>query len=308
MNQTETKLERRSRLHVMVSNGCSNRCVFCLENTRLRRQATFGDPHRILEEFPDRSAVLFTCGEPTLHPDLVDFVSHARELGYEEIELVTNGRRLAEAAYARHLLEAGLTGLTISVHSHRPEIHNRITGRRSFLQTLAGIQNVGSLRDPRVTDLRINTVICRLNLDDLPTTVRFFASVSPDVINLNFVEPTGRAARRFSALVPRMSEVSAQLRRIERAPASVREVVVTGMPPCVLPARWVRSGNREIIHLWDGASFLELQANRRQLFGPPCRECLSRPTCDGVWEIYARQHGWGEFRARSKLNPDGRTT
>jgi molybdenum cofactor biosynthesis enzyme MoaA len=294
----------------MVSHGCSNRCVFCLEDGGLRRTADFGDPLRIMETFGERDAVLFTCGEPTLNPALVDWIDRARELGYREIELVTNGRRLADPDYARALLEAGLTGVTVSIHAHRPEVHNRITGRRSFLQSLAGLQNLIQLKkqpqthqrrtaeESRSLDVRLNTVICRLNLPDLTATVAFFRAQGPDVINLNFIEPLGRAERRFDALVPKMSTVATEISHLPKPDLdaeTLREIVVTGMPPCVLPARWVQSGRRETIFMWDGHAFVELKANRRQIFGPPCAACRWRPRCDGVWKRYIEKHGWAEF-------------
>jgi hypothetical protein len=121
------------------------------------------------------------------------------------------------------------------------------------------------------------------------------------VINLNFVEPTGKAAARFADLVPRMKEVSPHLARL-RKPDEIREIVVTGMPPCVLPPRWVRSGNREIIHLWNGERFVELKANRGQIFGPPCDACSSRASCDGIWRAYADRYGWEEMSAMPREN------
>lgn len=51
--------------------------------------------------------VIFTGGEPTLRPDLVDLLNHAERLGMVT-GLLTNGRRLADSAYLDALLQAGL--------------------------------------------------------------------------------------------------------------------------------------------------------------------------------------------------------
>ncbi len=289
----EPSPSRRVRLHIMVSRHCPNQCAFCLEDAREREQADFGDPEAILEAFPRREAVLFTCGEPTLHPRLVELVRRASELGYLEIELVTNGRLLGREGLAARLVSAGLTGVTVSIHSHRPEVHDRLTGRRSFLQTLAGLRAVLAAGAPRRLTVRTSTVVVRENLQDLPETVAFLCGLGVQVVNLNYVEPSGRAARRYGRFAPRMSRVAEVLASVGEA--ACREVVITGIPPCVL-GRGLRPGLREEIWLWRSGRFERLVPNRGQVHGPPCEECVLRQGCDGVWEPYARRFGWDEFR------------
>jgi pyruvate-formate lyase-activating enzyme len=51
--------------------------------------------------------VIFTGGEPTLRPDLIDLIAHAEELG-QVSGVITNGFRLSEKDYLHALLEAGL--------------------------------------------------------------------------------------------------------------------------------------------------------------------------------------------------------
>lgn len=55
---------------------------------------------------------VFTGGEPTLRPDLVELVTYAEKLGMVT-GLMTDGLRLAEPAYLHQLLQAGLDHLTI---------------------------------------------------------------------------------------------------------------------------------------------------------------------------------------------------
>ncbi|MCD6497435.1 MAG: radical SAM protein [Deltaproteobacteria bacterium] len=294
-------MDRRVRLHVMVSHRCSNRCVFCLEDEQERADADFGDPFAILEAFEYRDTVLFTCGEPTLSPILDDLVRRADELGYHEVDLVTNGRLLADGRRATRLVQAGLTGVTVSIHSHRPELHNQLTRRRSFLQTLGGLRNMLALRGAAGSaDLvvRTSTVACRPNLEDLPETILFLDRLGVDVINVNFVEPAGRAAAQFDDLVPRMSDVARSLDGV-RDRLSCRELVVTGLPACLLrhgaESGTAMAGMREVIWMWQGGTFVQLVPNRTQEYGPMCDTCPARPSCDGVWIRYVERFGWDEF-------------
>jgi len=291
-------MSRRVRLHVMVSHRCSNRCVFCLEDEQERTEADFGDPFAILEAFEHRDAVLFTCGEPTLDPILDDLVRRAAELGYHEVDLVTNGRLLADGRRATRLVQAGLTAVTVSIHSHRPELHNQLTRRRSFLQTLAGVRNMLALRKEFGLTVRTSTVVCRPNLKDLSETIVFLDGLGVEVVNVNFVEPAGRAAAHFDDLVPRMSDVAGILDGV-RGRLSCRELVVTGMPACLLDHSMEPStamaGMREVIWMWQGGSFVRLAPNRTQTYGPMCDACPARSFCDGVWLRYVERFGWDEF-------------
>ncbi|MHB1482058.1 MAG: radical SAM protein, partial [Bellilinea sp.] len=56
--------------------------------------------------------VVFTGGEPTLRPDLVDLISYAEQLGMVA-GLLTDGLRLSETEYLHQILQAGLDHLML---------------------------------------------------------------------------------------------------------------------------------------------------------------------------------------------------
>jgi radical SAM protein with 4Fe4S-binding SPASM domain len=95
----------------------------------LRRLSKIGVPH-----------VIFTGGEPTLVEGLAELIRTAAGLGLVA-GLNTNGRRLCERPFAASLREAGLDHVQITLESHRPEVHNAMTGANSFDETVRGIQN-----------------------------------------------------------------------------------------------------------------------------------------------------------------------
>ena len=57
--------------------------------------------------------IIFTGGEPTLRPDLVDLIIEAERLG-QVTGLLTNGHRLSDAKYVSQLEQAGLDHLLIT--------------------------------------------------------------------------------------------------------------------------------------------------------------------------------------------------
>ncbi len=116
-----------------LNNACNANCGFC----NFARDALPKDKW----EFVDRQGALealdilyrhgtrylvFTGGEPTLHPDLVDFVRHSVDLGMK-VMLVTNAGLLKEHRI-RELRDAGLSSFFISVDASTVEAHERNRG------------------------------------------------------------------------------------------------------------------------------------------------------------------------------------
>jgi cyclic pyranopterin phosphate synthase len=279
----------------MVSPTCNNRCLFCLEDRAARAAADFSTQVRALAAYPERDAVLFTCGEPTLADRLPELLAEARRLGYREREVVTNGRRLAYAGYCRGLVAAGLTAATVSIHGASARVHDGLTrAPGSFAQAVTGLRNLAATRGAGAAlDLTTSTVVTRRNLAELEPAVRLFAALGARRVILNFVAPVEEALRHFDALVPRLTEAAAVVRGLA-APPGV-ELRVEGMPPCVLGAGHGRVGPREEITIFVDGELRRLEPARDQAKGPPCGRCVLADGCDGVWAEYARRHGWAEI-------------
>ena len=93
----------------VFTGGCNFRCPFCHNSDLLEHdaEAAFTD-EEVLKFLTKRRGILegvaITGGEPTLQPDLRDFILRVRELGYK-IKLDTNGSR---PDVLRTLCEEGL--------------------------------------------------------------------------------------------------------------------------------------------------------------------------------------------------------
>jgi MoaA/NifB/PqqE/SkfB family radical SAM enzyme len=84
--------------------------------------------------------VALVGGEPTLLADLFDLVTLARSSGARGVVVQTNGRRLAYAAYAAGLQQAGATAVDVSLPGATAamhEFHTNVEG--SFAQTVRGL-------------------------------------------------------------------------------------------------------------------------------------------------------------------------
>jgi MoaA/NifB/PqqE/SkfB family radical SAM enzyme len=182
---------------INLTYECPNDCRFCAVGDRQRRHGDFGRYARLLRDYRRRgiSAVDLDGGEPTLYPGFFALVGLARRLGYERVTVTSNGRGLADRAFAARLLLSGLTELLISLHGHRPGIHEYHTRRKgSFAETVAGIRHAVRLRPGRVA-LGVNTTLTRKNAPHIAAFFRFAHGLGVKKVNVQFVTPFGHAAR-----------------------------------------------------------------------------------------------------------------
>jgi pyruvate formate lyase activating enzyme len=94
--------------------GCNFRCPFChnpelVHATRNTQHATFFEEElfKLLKERQGKlEGVCITGGEPTIQPDLIEFVRKIKKLGYK-VKLDTNGMRpdVLRLLYAQNLLD-----------------------------------------------------------------------------------------------------------------------------------------------------------------------------------------------------------
>ena len=140
---------------------CDLKCRYCYGRYPHRPVSLNGDRWKeiisLLSEEGVRR-VTFSGGEPTLHPDLLVLLHHARSVGLQT-SIVTNGARLSDEMIA--LLD--LVGMTLD--SDEPEVLIQL-GRTTaaggdylsrFLDVAGRVRGAGVM-------LKINSVVTRLNL------------------------------------------------------------------------------------------------------------------------------------------------
>lgn len=119
--------------------------------------------------------VRLTGGEPTLRRGIVDLVGALSQLTTStgaplSVVMTTNGDRLGELA--RPLRDAGLSGVTVSLDSLRPDRLRAITRRGDVDRVLRGIEAARAAGFERI---KINTVAIRGCNDDELAEIAIFA-------------------------------------------------------------------------------------------------------------------------------------
>lgn len=184
----------QKRNWVRLTFDCNDRCVFCLDahthngtiRSREEVKAQILDGRRKGAE-----RLILSGGEPTIHPDFVQFVKLGRLAGYKKIQTVTNGRLFAYKDFLTRCIDAGLGEITFSIHGVNARIHDALVGTKgAFDQEIRGLQN--ALDDGRVI-INIDVCVNRGNVKTLPDLLEKFTNMGVYEYDLLHVIPFGRA-------------------------------------------------------------------------------------------------------------------
>ncbi|MBI5622566.1 MAG: radical SAM protein [Elusimicrobia bacterium] len=316
------------RIEIHMGARCNNRCVFCMSADRRDRHepwATLGRIRAELELFRKRGCVSvgFLGGEPTVHPHILESVAHAKKLGYERIAICTNGTRLADRAFCERLVEAGVTRVTISIHSHLAEVEDALTRvPGNHAKKVAGIGNMTALRKAgRLPDnISLNPVFSRRNMGSLKEYVQFFAGLGIDDVRFNFIWPHGEvpADRTWIPTYREAMPHAVRLMLLRERGVVKSHLTFGAVPKCMLRLAGVKGklldhlGSRYLDEAAfdpsndvsmanmegrpeDRFSWQEVKRDVFKTMSPRCRECRFYSSCDGVWKSYAELYGLGEL-------------
>jgi len=300
-----------------------------MEDDRESRQRRLGvidseTARRIIAQSSSRDELMFTAGEPTLRPDLLSLVRYAGELGFRQIGIITNARRLAYERFAEDLVKAGINYILVSIHGHSRQLHDGLTRTPgSFEQTVQGMKNIRSLRE-RDLDLKFvtTTVLNRRNMGQVAELVRFLRGFEPNQVVFNCIQPLGRGQRFFTRLVPSYTQlVEAFAAGLEQLDHGLHNLYLLDVPRCVtrnLPNEVLGfvelhrhfepegeimdglGGEEVAVPTGNGNGMLKLVTKEDldcilRMKGPMCGECIHNRSCEGVWKAYAREYGFEEF-------------
>ncbi|TPW21026.1 MAG: putative Fe-S oxidoreductase [Elusimicrobia bacterium] len=301
-----------TKIDLKLGYACERQCHFCVQGDLRRRfpkPKSAAELMTALREGRERSrSVVFTGGEPTHYPWLPDLARAARLLGYTCLQVQSNGRRFADAAYCRELVAAGVTEFAPSIHGSTAELHDFLTDAPgAFARTWAGIVNLLALGQSVLT----NTVVTSRNYADLPALAALLAGAGVRHIQFAYVHIVGQAAKNAAWLVPRKSEaVPWVLKAVDAGRAGGARCFIEAVPPCLLPGYEDCAAEPGMpvmtIYHADGTTtpdFTQERLDVQKRKGPACSGCVHDPVCEGPWHEYPELFGFSEFVPVAKTVP-----
>lgn len=292
------------RIDVKTGFQCNNRCRFCVQGDK-----RFEHPDKSTDEIKalleqgrqDADEVVFTGGEVTIRSDLPELVRHACGLGFQVIQIQTNGRMLSHRPFVECLVEAGVTEFGPALHAPVAEIHDALTrSPGSFRQTVKGVRNVKQLDMPVV----MNSVVTKANFRLLPELAHLFVALGVDQYQFAFVHPLGTAAKNFDQVVPRLSDVQPfVLQGLDIGVQAGVRCMTEAVPLCFLPGNEHLAAEAIIprTKIFDAKmvvdDYTEFRLHEGKAKGEVCQRCIFDDRCEGPWREYPEHYGWEEFVA-----------
>jgi radical SAM protein with 4Fe4S-binding SPASM domain len=183
-------------LFLKPSLKCNARCNHC-EPRRLFYRGRGGhtlsldDYRTIIGEARTLGAgsLHLSGGEPTLYSNLSELVREGHRLNMYTV-LNTNGSLITKG-YAAELLEAGLSSVIVSVHSHLAEKHDAIRRRKGNFDEVTGALRIfRELRDDFYPGFIISTqtIVSKSNYTDLPGVIDLVCRLDVDAHGFSYIE------------------------------------------------------------------------------------------------------------------------
>jgi MoaA/NifB/PqqE/SkfB family radical SAM enzyme len=288
-------------LDIILTYECNLACEYCTISLEMRSRslssvAAVEAMRRGRASGYD--AVSFTGGEPTVRRDLPALVRTARQLGYDEIKIQSNGLLFAHGANVDRLVNAGANLFHVSIQSHEESSYHRMVRREgAYPLMVAGLDNLVA----RGVSMRADLIITRSTYQALPNAIRWLDRHRVRRVDFWYVSLTDGNRNNIASL-PRMSEALPFLAEaLALARSAGMEARSLHVPRCLL--------GPDVGHAYDPGSDrvtvvtpdAEFELLNSRLAGrvhlPVCEGCRYRTFCPGLRPDYLAVYGDAEIAA-----------
>jgi 7,8-dihydro-6-hydroxymethylpterin dimethyltransferase len=221
--------------NIDLTNRCNLDCDFCFANARacgFVYEPTFDEVVAMMlvlrnEKPVPAPAVQFSGGEPTMRDDLPDIIRKAKEMGFPQVQIATNGIKLAnEPDLAQKLKDAGLSTVYLHFDGVTPETNPFLKLSTKAIENMAKV-GLGVVLVP--------TVIHGRNDHELGAILKFAADHISVIRGVNFQPVAFTGAASDDDLEKSRVTIPDVLDDIEKQTGGILHKDDFYPVPCVLP-------------------------------------------------------------------------
>jgi hypothetical protein len=221
--------------NIDLTNRCNLDCDFCFANARacgFVYEPSFDEIVGMMQVLRNEKpvpapAVQFSGGEPTMRDDLVDIVKKAKELGFPQVQIATNGVKLANnPALAQQLKDVGLSTVYLHFDGVTPATNPFL---KIHLKALENLNKVG------LGVVLVPTIIKGRNDNEVGEILKFAADHISIVRGVNFQPVAFTGAAKDEDIEKERITIPELIGDIETQTAGVLKKSDFYPVPCVLP-------------------------------------------------------------------------
>jgi uncharacterized radical SAM superfamily Fe-S cluster-containing enzyme len=186
-----------------LTNRCNLRCPICFANANQAGYVYEPSFEQVVEMMKTlraqkpvpTPAIQFAGGEPTIYPRFFDVIAEARRLGFPQIQVATNGIKMAEdPEFTQKMLDAGMHTIYLQFDGLREENYVAARGRKLLDVKLKAIESVKNTKPTRMSIILVPTIVKGMNNDQVGEILKFAIKHRSVIRGVNFqpVAFTGR--------------------------------------------------------------------------------------------------------------------
>ncbi|MDP3057418.1 MAG: radical SAM protein [bacterium] len=179
--------------NIDLTNRCNQKCPICFANSAVAGylyEPSFQQVKKMMETLRNEKpvpcdAVQFSGGEPTLYPDFIKVLKLAKKMGFEQIQVATNGVRASQDLnFCKEMAKAGINTIYFQFDGLKPETYRKIRGYNALPTKLKALENF------RLSGLDsvvlVPTIVKGVNDDQIGDIIDFAKKNSDIVTTVNF--------------------------------------------------------------------------------------------------------------------------
>jgi 7,8-dihydro-6-hydroxymethylpterin dimethyltransferase len=189
--------------NVDLTNRCNLTCPVCFANANAAGYLYEPDMDQVRvmlkalrDERPiDTRVVQFSGGEPTIHPNFIEILAMAREMGFTHIQAATNGIMIGRSLeFAKKCKEAGLATLYLQFDGVTDDVYRKTRGEPLLETKMLCIENC---RQAGMKIVFVPTIVKGINDQQLGEILRVAIENVDTVSGISFqpVAFTGRISK-----------------------------------------------------------------------------------------------------------------
>ncbi|SKC46683.1 radical SAM (seleno)protein TrsS [Maledivibacter halophilus] len=174
---------------IEITQRCNLNCSFCFASSK---KYNIREPSldkikfwykRILEAGGPYN-IQISGGEPTVRNDLEKIIEIGHDLGYEFIQLNTNGIRIGEdEEYVKSLKKAGLNSVFLQFDGTNDEIYKKLRGKNLIRTKIKAIENLDKYN---IGIILVPTLVPGVNIGNIGEIIDFAIEHIPAVRGVHF--------------------------------------------------------------------------------------------------------------------------
>ncbi|MDY0000104.1 MAG: radical SAM protein [Polyangia bacterium] len=295
---------RLPQVEIRTQTVCNLGCIYCYIRKDPRDSLT---SRQLLNMFRRASAsgvnrLILTGGESTMRKDLPVLIRGARQAGFVDVQLFTNGLMFSYPDQLAAVMEAGLTSICLHASSTDARLYERLASRDRYGALEAAVRNLSRYPELEVTLL---SVVNRLNLHQLPETVSFFREWQRRTGFKRFVNHLIHCCvyssswdHRDSVLCSLTEAVPVVRALVETYRSEPDPVMYQNIPICLMPDLEAHSYDLYLTfaRLLRATGRFDFTPLDTMFVKPPtCRSCVHWAYCIGLPRGYVRLFGSDEI-------------